>query len=49
MRMADLASKPSPRGRLTWPQAVIGLGLGLTVVWTCVLAYGVIRLIDYVI
>jgi hypothetical protein len=28
-----------------WPQAIVGLALSATTVWTCLLAYGFVRLI----
>jgi hypothetical protein len=32
-----------------WPQAVVGLGLGVTSVWICFLGYGLVRLIELLI
>jgi hypothetical protein len=29
-----------------WPHALIAFGLGLTVAWTCVLAYGLVTLLE---
>ena len=32
-----------------WPLAVIGLGLGLSVAWTCLLGYGLVKLMEFAI
>jgi hypothetical protein len=39
-----LAAKPL-RHRI-WPQAMIALGLGLTVAWTGLLVYGLAKLVE---
>ena len=28
-----------------WPQVIVGIGLSATTVWTCLLAYGFVRLV----
>jgi hypothetical protein len=33
----------------TWPQAMIGFGLGLTFVWMCFLGYGLVKIAKLVI
>ena len=42
------AEKPRPAAeslvKRTWPEAAVGLGLGLSVVWTFFLGYGLIKL-----
>ena len=30
----------------TWPRAAVGLGLALTAIWVCVLAYGFYELVE---
>ena len=40
------AEKPRPLIQNVWPAAAVGLGLGLSVVWTFFLGYGLIKLID---
>ena len=32
-----------------WPAAIIAFGLGLTVAWVCLLGYGLVVLIDFVV
>lgn len=32
-----------------WPQAIVGLGFSLSVAWTILLGYGLIRLVETVI
>jgi len=29
-----------------WPEMIVAFGLGLTAAWACLLAYGLIRLIE---
>jgi hypothetical protein len=41
----DLASVPESRIHRILPQAMVGIGLGLTVAWTCLLGYGFIILV----
>ena len=41
----DLASVPESRIHRILPQAMVGIGLGFTVAWVCVLGYGFIALI----
>ena len=48
-----LSAEPSPtrtdaRIHRIWPAAVIGTGLVLTAAWTCLLGYGLIKLIEFV-
>ena len=49
---APAVNKPSalaatPVIQRIWPIAVIVIGLGLTAAWTCLLGYGVVRLIGF--
>jgi hypothetical protein len=39
------AEKPRPFIQRVWPEAAIGVGLGLNVVWTFFLGYGLIKLL----
>jgi hypothetical protein len=32
-----------------WPQAVVGIGLGVTAAWMCFLGYGLVRLVELLI
>ena len=46
-------AEPSPTGtdariHRIWPAAVLGTGLVLCVAWTCLLAYGLVQLVAYV-
>jgi hypothetical protein len=41
----DLAPVPESRIHRFLPQAMVGIGLGLTAAWMCVLGYGFIALI----
>jgi hypothetical protein len=43
-RLGRAASKPFIHS--AWPQAVVGLGLSLSVAWTVLLGYGLIRLVE---
>jgi hypothetical protein len=42
---AHSARLPDPLARI-WPQAIVTLGLGLSVVWTCFLGYGFVKLVQ---
>jgi len=44
----DLPAAPArePLFRRIWPQAMIVLGLGLTMAWICFLGYEVVKLIE---
>ena len=44
-----LQAAAKPFIRRVWPQAVVGLGLGLSMAWTILLGYGLIRLVESVI
>ena len=46
--MADSLFTPAaqPLRERIWPQAMIALGLGLTVAWTGLLVYGLAKLIE---
>ena len=49
---APAVDKPSapaatPVIQRIWPIVVIVIGLGLTAAWTCLLGYGVVRLIGF--
>jgi hypothetical protein len=44
----SLAPKANRLNRI-WPRAVNGISLSATVVWTCILGYGFIRLIELLI
>ena len=46
---ANSASAPKPLVHRIWPQALVGVGLGVTVARTCILAYGFVRLVDLLI
>ncbi len=56
MSIADTLHAPPADTRLTrvpdpliariWPQAMVALGLGLSVVWTCFLGYGLVKLVQ---
>ena len=46
--MSELESKP--RRRLSiWPEAVLTLGISLTVAWAIVIGYGLVKLVEYAI
>jgi hypothetical protein len=49
--MADsqIAAATNPTIHRIWPPAVVVLGLGLTLLWTCVLGYGLIYLIKFIV
>jgi hypothetical protein len=47
--MSELQVKPSGFFDRFWPATLITVGLGLTIVWVCVLGYGVIKLVELVI
>ena len=47
---ASVAQAPEPFVRRNWlPQAIVGIGLGVTVVWICILAYGFVKLVELLI
>ena len=46
--MSELADPPGKRDPI-WPTAVIGFGLGLTAVWTILLVYGLVMLVQHAI
>lgn len=48
--VSDVGSVPAPEPaiRRIWPSTVVVVGLGLSVVWSCVLAYGLFYLIRIV-
>jgi len=48
--VSDVGSVPAPEPaiRRIWPSTVVVVGLGLSVVWSCVLAYGLFYLIKIV-
>jgi hypothetical protein len=45
----DLRFAPAhePVIRRIWSSAIITFGLGLSVVWTCLLGYGLVRLFEF--
>jgi hypothetical protein len=45
----DVGSAAATKSFMHWPEAVIALGLGLAVAWACVLAYGLVKLIELLI
>jgi len=45
--MPELRAKRGTRRGLDWPEAFNALGLRLTGTWIILLAYGVIRLVQY--
>jgi len=46
---AELSFDPAPEPVIhrIWPAAIIAFGLGLTVVWVCLLGYGLVRLVEF--
>ena len=46
---ADLRFAPVPKPIIDriWPATVVVLGLGLTAAWTCLLGYGLVKLIKF--
>lgn len=38
-----------PRHEPVWPLGIIVVGLGLTLSWTALLAYGLVRFLEYAI
>lgn len=42
-------SAPTRSDQQVWPKVVIALGLGLTVVWTILLVFGITKLVEIVI
>jgi hypothetical protein len=47
--MSNLDSTPPGRHKAIWPEAVITLGVSLTVAWAILIGYGLIRLIEHAI
>jgi len=47
--MSQLELEAQPQSRPLWPAAVILLGLGLTLIWTLLLGYGLVRIVEAVI
>ena len=45
-QMTDLGSAAAKTSVMHWPEALIALGLWLAVAWACVLAYGLVKLIE---
>jgi hypothetical protein len=43
---ADPAAARKPLIYRIWPQAIVGFGLGLTVIWIFILGYGLVELVD---
>ena len=43
---AHSARVPDPLLGTIWPQAIVTFGLGLSVVWTCFLGYGFVKLVQ---
>jgi hypothetical protein len=48
-KAADVGSAAATKSFMHWPEAVIALSLGLSVAWACVLAYGLVKLIELLI
>lgn len=46
---AAVAAPVKPLIHRIWPTAIVGVGLGITVAWTFILAYGFIRLVELLI
>jgi hypothetical protein len=48
---SNLQSTPAQNTRREplWPEAVVAVGLGLSAVWTILLGYGLVRLVELVI
>jgi hypothetical protein len=49
MRSATSLINARARQEPVWPLAVIVLGLSLTLSWTAFLAYGLVRIVDFMI
>ena len=49
MPMSELQLKPPGFFNRLWPAVLIPVGLGLTIVWVCVLGYGAMKLVELVI
>jgi len=45
----DVGSAAATTSFMHWPEALIALGLWVTVAWACVLGYGLVTLIELVI
>ena len=45
----DVSLSAKARLDRIWPQTIVGIALSVTVVWTCVLAYSFVRLVDLLI
>jgi hypothetical protein len=42
----DVGSAAATKSFMHWPEAMVALGLWLAVAWACVLAYGLVKLIE---
>jgi flagellar biogenesis protein FliO len=42
----DVGSAVATKSFMHWPEAAIALGLWLAIAWVCVLAYGLVKLIE---
>jgi hypothetical protein len=42
----DVGLAAATKSFMHWPEAVIALGLWLAVAWVCVLAFGIVKLIE---
>jgi hypothetical protein len=45
----DVGSAAATPSVIHWPEAMIALGLWLTVAWACVLGYGFVKILELVI
>lgn len=45
----DVGSAAATKSFVHWPEAMIALGLSLTVAWACVLGYGLVKILELVI
>jgi hypothetical protein len=44
----DVRSAAATKSVMHWPEAAIALGLWLAVAWVCVLAYGLVKLLELI-
>ena len=44
----DVGSAAATTSVFHWPEAMIALGLWLTVVWACALGFGLVKLIELI-
>jgi hypothetical protein len=44
----DVGSAAATKSFMHWPEAAIALGLWLAVAWLCVLAFGLVKLLELI-